>query len=513
MLSNIKRDQIIIFIIFFLVFISILLRFYRLNAPPYDTHNSRQTQTLATIEDFHQNGIDLLYPKTHYVGYPGYQLLEFPFYQAVVSKLWKAFPATAATVRIYNILIHIFTAFLLILILKKYFAMDLCLLTAAVFILTPLNLMYSRSMLLDPTAVFFNMVVILLFLEIEKINNIKSIFLLIIWSICVILAALIKPLYLFPFCIIFFLKIFKRDKITIALYGISLSIALVLLFMWVKHADTVNAAHYFTSMQAVENHLGFKAIFTPTFWFKMVQRFNLKIAPGPSLLFLLFSLYIIFFKKDESNAVSIAKISWLCVVSFLVIFANINSPHDYYQLILIPFLSFIVIFSLNYFCDNMVNKDLKYPVILMFILSLFLASNLTYFTYARISVQVLEFQAKVKPHLDKTNEYVITFINTSYFDRFKNFPKSKFYKGPDFENVAALYSIGKWGTATADINMEESLNYLKNVPGDLIKQFGEIIYYRYNKNSITEEQLGIINQLGYQEKYRDDDVLIFRRKT
>lgn len=510
MQSLTKNGQYFLYLSLIVILGSIFLRFYGISAPPFDTHNGRQVQTLSTADDYYENGIDLLHSKVHYQGYPGYQLLEFPLYQGIIAFLWKTFSKSIVVVRLFNISVNLLTAWLIILIVKMYFSKKLAFLTGVIYLMTPLNMVYSRSTLFEVFAVLLNVLVIYLYLKLGNISNFKSIFLFLIWSVTVILSAVVKPLYLAPFCVIFFFTFFKKDKRTIILYGISLSIALACLFLWLRHAKAVNSMYFFTYNFAVEDHLGFKYFFTFTYWAKMMQRFVLKITPGPLILFFLLSL-VFFFLKDASLNIGPVIVTWTCIGVYLFSFANINRPHDYYQLILTPLTSFLAAFTFNYIYKKIDAAKIRNMVLFIFILSVFASSALTYFTYVRLSVPLIEFEERVKPHVNPENKFAFLFINATRYEKDPYYPKFRYYKAEDFEYIAALYSIDKWGRAFVDTGIEGSIEYIKGVPEDLLKHFGEIIYYRFHHDDFNEDYFRSLKKLGYEKSYSDNYMYIFQR--
>lgn len=90
----------------FALLIGFYLRVIDLNARPHENHVFRQTQTLSTIEDFARHGIDLLHPRTIYMGYPGTFVLELPVFQALAATVGKLGAPQVAVVRVLNILIR-----------------------------------------------------------------------------------------------------------------------------------------------------------------------------------------------------------------------------------------------------------------------------------------------------------------------------------------------------------------------------------------------------------------------
>jgi len=489
---------------------AILLRFYNISSPPFDAYSLRQTQTLSTIADFYENGVDLLYPKTHHAGYPGYYVLECPFYQAAMAYLWHIFPYSIAVIRCFNILINIFTAWLLYLVTNLFLPKKISAGAAIMFLLTPLNIFCSRSTLLEPAIVFLVMLVVYLYFRIGLINNAKSVVLFLLLSVCLCVSILIKPIYLGPFFVIF-AATFSNNKKTAGFYAVSFFTALGLLCLWMTRAATINNESIFTAGLAAKNLLGNGSLFNPFFWLIMFHRAAVKIAPGPALLCLFFSLFIAFFKNDaDKKSIYLLRICWVIICGFLWLFADINFPHAYYQLILTPFSSVLIAFAAFYLLDKLSDARVKQVLCLIFTISLFLSAAISYLESARLSVSLLEFQAALGPRLDQNNRFVFLFVKSIPGDELS---KIKFDKSPAFDELSGLYSVNKWGETRKGLTVKESVAYLKDIPQPLRDNFGEIIFYKYDYgNDFFAEDLTALGELGYKLKMNSRFGVILQRK-
>ena len=129
------------------------LRFLGFSEQPFDSHSTRQCQTLATIEDFHRNGINLMKPNTIYMGYPGTLVLELPLFQALAASVYHAMGDHIELVRLLNIAFGACTAWLLFGIVRFAIDRTTAVTTVCIYWLAPLNIVYQRSTLIDPMAV------------------------------------------------------------------------------------------------------------------------------------------------------------------------------------------------------------------------------------------------------------------------------------------------------------------------------------------------------------------------
>ncbi len=497
------------YLIVLLVMISFGLRLSRINAPPLDnSHNHRQSQTLSTIEDYYANGIDLLKPKVHYVGYPGYLVLEFPLFQAIMAEIWKVTGPHVAVVRLFNLLLHACAVLLLFLILRLYFDTHLCFLASAVYALTPLNLIYSRSTLIEPFAILLSLFILYVYLKLSDIKRISHVVYYVFWVVCVILAALIKSLYLFPLGIIYIATVSKRNIRTNVLYGGALAVAAVCMVLWMRHAHVVNALTYYNRNFTIEHHLGMKNTLSFVYWMIIAQRIMLKVTTGPALILLLLSLWGLLDRSETSRKRAILAISWTCVIGYLTLFSNINMPHDYYMLIIVPYMSLLTAYG---YCTLEKQLPLRYGTFLtsMLFLTLFYASGVAYLTYTKTPISVVEFRDRVLPLLDKQNKFVILFLRPQDY----KLPELFYEYNTEFPRGAALYSVHKWGIYHLGKNMHDVISYISSIPRDDLKHYGEIILYQYTPYDIPNTYKSEMRRYGYKETYSDWDVKIFRRYT
>src|SRR5437868_494172 len=121
-----------------------------ISEPAYDSHNFRQCQTLSTIEEYYRSGIDLLYPKSLWTGYPGVFVLELPLFQAMAAGLYHVFGPHLEVIRWFNILWGALATWLVYALGVRYLSRMVGVMAALIYWLAPLNVLFQRSMLLDP---------------------------------------------------------------------------------------------------------------------------------------------------------------------------------------------------------------------------------------------------------------------------------------------------------------------------------------------------------------------------
>ncbi|HSU56755.1 MAG TPA: glycosyltransferase family 39 protein [Candidatus Dormibacteraeota bacterium] len=362
--------------------LGLYLRFRGLSLPPYDNHSFRQCQTLSTIESFYRNGIDLLRPRALYMGYPGTFVLELPLFQALAASLYHLFGPHIEVVRLLNICFGALSTWLLYLLGARYFTAKTGLLAAAIYWLAPLNVVYQRSMLLDPMAIacalvcFYSLARLLEFpgsagvlagngfgpqtepLAGGDAGAPRYVLFATLFFLSCILTAFIKPLYLWPAVLLFgwlFLKRGLRFDSRVLLIGAIFAVGVVCVLAWNHHTTIVNSESPITRGSDVAAHLGLGALFKPAFWkLMLVSRPKWWIGPLPVLFYTLGLFACVSGMVHVLRQTSIAGFSQRVVAAsnfflvvalipptYLLLFANINFPHEYYQLVITPFLALV----------------------------------------------------------------------------------------------------------------------------------------------------------------------------
>ena len=348
------------------IVVGLALRLIGLSYPPYDSHAYRQTQTLSTIEAFHSQGIDLFHPKTIYMGYPGTFVLELPVFQALAALLYGFFGPHLEIVRIINILFGAGTAWLLYRITRHLVDRVTAVLAFWIYWLGPLNILYQRSMLLDPMAVFCAMgsfYCLAMLLEpgdpLARLRGARGDWLrFAVFAVATWFTVMMKALYLWPTVLLFCQAVIvRRFKLDLRITGIiAVFVAAGGCFLaWNNYAGKVNSASPFTTAiygvaggLKPTSQLGFSALISPVYYY-----FQLLIRPKWWLGVLGVLLYPVGAMAAWKGTGERARtaVLWLLILvppTYLLLFANINLPHDFYQLIITPFLAIVSGYGLRW---------------------------------------------------------------------------------------------------------------------------------------------------------------------
>jgi len=364
--------------------VGLCLRLLGLHYAPYDSHSFRQCQTLSTIEDFYRNGIDFLHPHTLYMGYPGVFVLELPLFQAIGATLYHCFGPHLEVIRLLNIVFGALTTIILYRTSLLWFDRTIAILGASIYWLAPLNVLYQRSSLLDPMAVFCALVSFysLALLLTEPVNNdgsssnlnptqksLESTHTWIhfwVFAFATFLTSLIKALYLWPAVLLFgqcyLARKFKFDRQLFRILFV-FAVAGVCFMGWNRYAARVNAANLLTAGIKPTSHIGYSALLKWDFY-----SFMLKTRPKEWLglsgaLFYVFGLWAWWSERQVAGWRSRLFLIVCVPPTYLLAFAKINYPHNYYQLIITPFLAIVSAKGVVWLAKKLQPAPLDYPVV------------------------------------------------------------------------------------------------------------------------------------------------------
>jgi len=365
--------------------LTIMMRIPVLELPFFGSHLFRQLQTLSTIEAYLIDGVHLLKPRTNYIGYPGHLLLEFPIFQAIAAVFTQLINRDPLLVtRCLNLCIGAFSTIWVYRISRTFMGAMASTAAAFIFFTAPLNLMYHASTLIDPFAVLATLIAVSCYLQ-SLAPARPSLLTTCLFTIAAVLTVLIKPLYLFPLALLILTDVaLSRNKlITVKTilsfiqsrlcYWVPILVAGIILLIWLKISSTQSSA------QDVTSHLGWQVLLKPSFYFTVAIRYLFFIqSPITILLGWLGVCWVL--KKEKMVATSFI-IFFTLPFTYYVAFANINRPHDYYSLILVPFVSMaagagIQKLTENMNCNSLFSRFGIFPVLVI----LFLGNIFLYFT-------------------------------------------------------------------------------------------------------------------------------------
>lgn len=321
-------------ILVLVILLGFTLRLYRLDNPIADWHSWRQADTSAVSRNFIKRGFDLLHPRFDDLSNvasgldnpEGYRFVEFPIYNLLQAGLFKLFPFFSLEVwgRLVSIFASLAALLFLYLITKKYLGQKIGLWAAFFYSVLPFNVYYSRAIL--PEAMM-NLAWLGAIYFFASQKYLLSIFF-------AAAAFLLKP-----YTLVFLLPIaylawrqwrFNGRKWLAWLLGVLVALAPFIAWrIWMRQYPE-GIPNYLWLL----NYTGirFKGAW---FWWLFGERISKLILGGWGLIPLGFGLVLQTGKKEGWFFYT-----WLvAILAYLIIIAQGNVRHDYYQLMAVPVIS------------------------------------------------------------------------------------------------------------------------------------------------------------------------------
>ena len=318
----------------FLLSLAFCLRIYNVQSPILGVHSWRQADTAAMARNFYENGYNFFYPQIDWGGnLTGYCQTEFPIYSFFIAILYKFFGVHESIGRLVSI------SFSLVAI---YFLYKLCLeitgnkklafWSSFFYTIIPTNIYYSRTFQPESLVLMSAISGTYFFCKWIKSDQKKYFF---ISSLLICLACLVKVVpafYLFlPLTYLAWQKFKYKMFSNLNLY-LYASIIIIPTFAWYFHSYQV-ANEYGLSFGFGSERFGWNfqrlgVTFEQIIYFIAVRHLL--------ILGFIAMIFGIFCKREKEEEIFF-DLLFVSNILYILIFANLNSFHEYYQLcFLIP---------------------------------------------------------------------------------------------------------------------------------------------------------------------------------
>jgi hypothetical protein len=348
MLNNLMSKKIFYFVLTLAVFLAGgLVRLYKIGNPVADWHSWRQADTAAVSRIYVEEGISPLYPRYYDISSiqsgktnpKGYRFVEFPFYNIVHAAIYKSYPSISLEMwgRILSSAYSLVSAYFVMLIGRKYLGHIGGILSAFFFLLIPYNIYFSRVILPEPMGIMFLTAGLWVFVKFAEQRKLAHFYLS---CLALSMSLLIKPFFAFYFLPLIYLfyqrigikKAFENKK-ELFKYLAGAMILFVPFIVWRMWEN--NFPEGIPFFEWAFNGDGIR--FRPAFW-----RWIFGVRLGELILGIFglipFAIGVITKKKEEL----FYKLSILGMLFYVITVATANVRHDYYQIITIPAVSWIL---------------------------------------------------------------------------------------------------------------------------------------------------------------------------
>jgi hypothetical protein len=466
-------------------------RLYHLDAPVADWQSFRQADTASVTRIFSQSGIDILHPRYQDISNiqsglanpQGWRMVEMPIYNAISVFYHQIFKTNIEiSSRMVSVLFSLGSAILIFLIcfqVCRSFWPSFS--SLVIFLFLPFNIYYSRSILPEPAAVFFMLLSLFLF----KPSIILS-------GVSLAIAILLKPytaLIIFPTLLLFTFdkyrqKISFRTLITLLIFS---AVSLIPFWWWrrwisqfpagipksdwlLNNSDSITFPNWFHGYNLT--FLNKLVAFRPHWWtWLFYERISNLILGSFGLIPLFLGLSL---KKNRTHIFSFSLI--LGILLYFVIVAQGNIQHDYYQVLIIPFLSILSGFGYFYIIKFLYKSKL---VVIPIVFIIFTLS--TFFSYQQI-----------RGYYQINNPSIITAGQKAR----ELLPQNSLIIAPYNGDTAFLYQTGFQGWPTEVYNIPDQI---KNFPDN------PIYLVSVNFDQYTNSLIG-----KYPAVYQNNDFIILK---
>src|SRR3989338_211719 len=315
-----------------IVFFGLLARLYKIDSPIADWHSWRQADTAAVTRNFVKEGFNPFIPKYDdmsgvsekpLVNPNTFRFVEFPIYNIATYPFYLLFGVEDRFSRLVSVLFSLGSIVFLYLISKRYFGTFVSLLTALIYALLPFNVFFSRTILPEPTFLFFALGM-MYFVDLW-IGSGKGVWG--VWGfIFTALAFLMKPWAIFFIPPILYSLFSKYGfKIPHKFFLLILAIAPFIFWrLWIlQQPQGIPASSWLMNSDNIR--------FRPAFcWWLISERLGREILAVPGVVLFVVGLLT---KPKKSFFMHV----WLLsMFSYFIIFATGNIRHNYYQYIFVP---------------------------------------------------------------------------------------------------------------------------------------------------------------------------------
>ena len=316
-------------------------RLAHLRGPIDNPHSWRQCDTAQYALAFYQNGIDLLAPSVNWMGSHKTLILEFPFPEMLMALAYRLFGYHLEVARIVTLLFFAGSTAYLFMIVGRFAGARLAAISAAVYLVMPLSLFYSRAIHVDFFAVFFAHAMAY---HLMRAMEERTLVHFALGTAAASMAFLIKAPYAFYLFLPLAVLAAQRPSVRSFLVpSTALVAALATFSIWRIHTNTINSSA--PDWSFIPGYIKFVDMgawyygaldmrWNPKVWMTILGRFREHVATSFGSILCLLGIALSG-REGLKSSWRRAVLLWawiLGVLGYVAIFLNLNYIHDYYQI-------------------------------------------------------------------------------------------------------------------------------------------------------------------------------------
>lgn len=321
--------------ILLILVLALMLRLYHVTYPFLDHHSWRQTDTAAVARNFYRDHFNLLRPEMDRFGSgPAVVELELQITPFLTSLLYVVWGVQDWVGRIVPILFSLASMVYFYRLVAVHSSERLALFSSFVFVILPLNVFFSRALMPEAGALFFTLAAVYHFSAYLENETTVQFALATVFAALAFLAKLSNLYILVVFVALVAMKNWRR-QVSDRRFWIFFLLALAPTVAYYGYMHVAAAVKMMPYQVGTDKWGNVQLWTSPVFYQVLVERFRTLVFTEPGLLMLVAGLLL-------PLPHPVFRLWLLAALTYVLVVANGNLVHSYYQMPLLPAGAFFI---------------------------------------------------------------------------------------------------------------------------------------------------------------------------
>ncbi len=224
-----------------IMLVGLVLRLYGITSPLVDSHHQRQAQTAMVTRNLFEDGMNVFATRYDIFGNtPGRAVLEFPFYNWIVALLYHLFGVSEILGRLTAVAFSLGAMVFMHRIGRRFLEPVAALIATGVYVLSPLNIYFSRAFMPESAMLFLQLGAVHYFLQWLESSRPPYYAAAVVFATLAYLVKWPSLLLLVPIAAAWLVQRQLWHKTSVAFLGYLMASVLPVL-LWMAYANQVNA--------------------------------------------------------------------------------------------------------------------------------------------------------------------------------------------------------------------------------------------------------------------------------